>query len=262
MSFWSIPIRIQNLPGGASARNGFHPRIDIGKVGFNNEVPTFQAVVAYTSETYQAADSWHVWLVRGSSQDWPFGGLNTEWALPPNNDYPAPGGLPTLDIGPPTANYFVVAWTQCRQQSWNDVEVVAYDNRNGTTYITPSAGGSGLLRASASPSVSVFDSTHAMLSYLYTQNPNSMPWRPWACVLTHPTGGQLGHSLDQHIDQSDSLNGEYDSGSAYTSWYGMGTATVADANGSYWSLWSTWYQDTANHLDGLKEIWGIYGFPE
>ena len=100
--------------------------------------------------------------------------------LPSNPDYPSPGGIPTISIGPPNANYGAVAWTQCRSQSWNDVEAMVWDTWQLFCRITPSPQNPDQiqLEASASPSVSVYGSTHAMLSYLYTSNPNSMPWQP------------------------------------------------------------------------------------
>jgi hypothetical protein len=243
----SILQIVTYVPPGGLEPCAFHPRIDIGEISFGQG--GWQFGVVWTGVNYSVADSFQVRVSYGRVDNWP-SFLDIPIITPGTAS-----GMPTIDIGPPGTNSGAIGWTQATGQSWNEVGVQVASFHSGTqslfidqaTQLAPK-------RATASPSVAISGPSETSVSYLRSNNPNSWPWEPCARLITS------GATPETPV--APGLHGEYDSGSAYSNWYGMSTSLSADSDGYYWMLWSGWRSDVTQQDDGLKRVYGAYGFAE
>jgi hypothetical protein len=238
--------------------NGFHPRIDVGEIDFGGE--GWKVGVAFTGVNYLDQDKFQVRLSYGNATNWP-----TSFNDIPIQGDVAAGAMPTIDIGTPGTNNGAIAWTQTRSGSWNDVTAVVADYHGGYRFLDPAVQGQSVA-CSASPSVAVWDAgtpdTYATaVAFLQTINPNSVPWNPAAvaAVVEEDDPNPIIEFRDRWMI-SDTLHGDFDSGSQYTDWYGMSTSLSADAGGWYWMLYSSF--DGAGDHWGMRVVRGTYGFSQ
>ncbi len=260
---------IQDLTGPMGLYHGFHPRIDIGKVEFFPDLPfaakDWYAVVAFTADKGFFEPHMSFWKAgwNGSGQLNP---LRAQFPikLPP---YAAHAGfMPTVDIGVPDTNHCAITWTQARSASWNDVTVGYIDTHFGFGFLESD----DPMESFAFPSVAVWEVSpepgpqedpfiRTSLSYLQTDNPNSVRWsaraRSMDTILSDPPEMTIG---DDVFLLGEDFPGDYDSGSQYTNWYGMSTSMIVD-DGSYWVLWSAVGDLITNNL---TQVCGAYGYTE
>jgi len=248
---WSTAQPAQSA---ANLSNGFHPRIDVGNViPVQGDPDDWYIGIAYTQVQYGR----FIPSVTYGSAVWPFVVIHDiPVQIGPYNQYA--GGMPAIDIGLPGSNHAAIVWTQSRSESWNDCTVGYVDNRNNYFYLHDKVGNQDIteLICSASPSIAVWNIdpglSQASISYLQTDNPNSLAWIPSA--ITVPNGVP---DLGDEMTFSASLRGEYDSGSQYTNWYGMNSGITA-GTAHMWAIWSS----CVGSQEGLNQVHGAYGFTE
>ena len=247
-----------------SSRNGYHPRIAIGKCSAELLHPDltydWYKAISYTAQIpFQFLPAIIVCHADWYPPSWPPWGLY-EYAWRHWN--PAwqsfAGGCTVVDIGPPSANYGAVVWTQARDQGLNNVTVAFIDSRGNAINLHDFSGQNN--PASCMGSVAVHNYTsgdiQSSISYFWKETvQGSDPWLPRAVLLCADPYGINGiERSEQELAFSENVHCEWNFGTLVDHYYGMNCAlTVFDTD--YWMVWSGFQPPGGSP----NTVWGTYG---
>ncbi|MCX6647446.1 MAG: hypothetical protein NTY09_13965 [bacterium] len=285
------PVLVQRVIGqyAGAICHGFQPRIDVGKWSWPDlippELPQWRVSIVYTGDNFvlfphfayfAAGEKLNTVTKIDFRLEGLFQGGNPE-------DHSCAGFQPSIDVARQdeefNANLVALVWTQVRQNG-------SFVNDTTVTYVDTHAGIGSFVAAPAevekswsSPSVCVFPwnlggETFSYISYLQSDNPNSLLWKPTArqerTALSDPPGQRMHLYTERYLPIQQIYipelettwlfgYGEYDYGAQYSNWYGTSSSCVL-ANHSYWVLWSSPSNSYSN--TNLTSVWGCWGFPQ
>jgi hypothetical protein len=269
------PVLIQSVIGQYEHAicHGFQPRMDIGSWGWPGYSSDWRVSVAYCGNDFTLFPHFAYFSAGEDMGTTQKADIRLEFFFVEPEEHTVAGFMPSIDVcnkdldEAGEENLCALTWTQVKTNYGflNDTTVSYIDTHFGYGSLE-ALNPANLMESFSSPSVCIYpyngSTTNSFLSYLRSDNPNSLRWVPNAMVLNTDLNEEVLEdrlSFGVITPLSGEFYGDYDFGAQFSNWYGMSASCILDS-GNYWVLWSSPSNEGAQF--NLTSVYGIWGYPE